>query len=119
MKKVVKFGGSSLASAEQFEKVGRIIRKDVSRRYVIPSAPGKRFLKDTKVTDMLYSCYGQAILGEDEDTENSFEELLSKIKERYDSIISGLGLSLSLDKDFQIIRENFSKKIGRDYAAYR
>ncbi len=119
MKKVVKFGGSSLASAEQFEKVGRIIRKDVSRRYVIPSAPGKRFLKDTKVTDMLYSCYGQAILGEDEDTENSFEELLSKIKERYDSIISGLGLSLSLDKDFQIIRENFSKKIGRDYAASR
>ena len=65
MKKVVKFGGSSLASAEQFKKVGNIIRKEESRRYVIPSAPGKRTPDDTKVTDMLYSCYGQAILGED------------------------------------------------------
>lgn len=119
MKKVVKFGGSSLASAEQFEKVGRIIRKDETRRYVIPSAPGKRFSKDTKVTDMLYSCYKQAILEEDEDTEESFEELLSEIKERYDSIIKGLSLSVSLDKEFQIIRENFSKKVGRDYAASR
>lgn len=119
MKKVVKFGGSSLASAEQFEKAGRIIRKDDTRRYVIPSAPGKRFPKDTKVTDMLYSCYGQAILDEDEDTENHFEELLSGIRERYDSIISGLSLSLSLDEEFQIIRENFSKKAGRDYAASR
>lgn len=121
MKKVVKFGGSSLASAEQFQKVGRIIRKDISRRYVIPSAPGKRFPKDTKVTDMLYSCYKQAILeeDEDEDTEESFERLLSAIKKRYDSIIEGLSLTLSLDKEFQIIRENFSKKIGRDYAASR
>ena len=53
MKKVVKFGGSSLASAEQFKKVGDIIRKDETRRYVVPSAPGKRFSNDTKVTDML------------------------------------------------------------------
>ena len=57
MKKVVKFGGSSLASAEQFMKVGAIIRADESRRYVVPSAPGKRFSDDTKVTDMLYHCY--------------------------------------------------------------
>ncbi len=61
MSKVVKFGGSSLASPQQFQKAGKIIRKDISRRYVIPSAPGKRTPKDTKVTDMLYSCYGQAI----------------------------------------------------------
>ena len=54
MKKVVKFGGSSLASAEQFEKVGKIIRSDAGRRYVVPSAPGKRYSTDTKVTDMLY-----------------------------------------------------------------
>ena len=56
MKKVVKFGGSSLASAEQFKKVGDIIRSDESRRYVVPSAPGKRFDGDIKVTDMLYEC---------------------------------------------------------------
>ena len=53
MKKVVKFGGSSLASAEQFKKVGDIIRSDESRVYVVPSAPGKRFSDDTKVTDLL------------------------------------------------------------------
>ena len=57
MKKVVKFGGSSLASAEQFKKVGNIIKSDPDRKYVIPSAPGKRFAKDVKVTDMLYHCY--------------------------------------------------------------
>ena len=52
MRKVVKFGGSSLANAEQFEKVGDIIRSEESRRFVVPSAPGKRFDGDTKVTDL-------------------------------------------------------------------
>ena len=123
MIKVVKFGGSSLASAEQFKKVGDIIRKDETRRYVIPSAPGKRTPKDTKVTDMLYHCYGQAILANDDDDceeyQKSFEDLIEKIKERYQEIIEGLSLELSLDEDFKVIKENFSKKIGRDYAASR
>ena len=78
MKKVVKFGGSSLASAEQFKKVGDIIRKDEARRYVIPSAPGKRFSNDTKVTDMLYKCYRQAML--EEDMEEDYVEMLKDIK---------------------------------------
>lgn len=85
---------------------------------MIPSAPGKRTPDDTKVTDLLYSCYGQAILEEDECEEN-FESLLAAIKKRYEEIISGLGLTLSLDDEFRTIRENFSKKIGRDYAASR
>ena len=55
MKKVVKFGGSSLASAEQFKKVGAIIRQEESRRYVVPSAPGKRFSGDTQVAEIWYS----------------------------------------------------------------
>ena len=63
MKKVVKFGGSSLASAKQFKKVGSIILADKSRRYVVPSAPGKRDDKDEKVTDLLYQCYGAASEG--------------------------------------------------------
>lgn len=113
MKKVVKFGGSSLASAEQFKKVGKIIRADESRKFVVPSAPGKRTSGDTKVTDMLYSCYGAAI------REKKFVEQLDAIKARYQEIIDGLGLTLSLDKDFEIIRENFGKKVGRDYAASR
>lgn len=113
MKKVVKFGGSSLASAEQFKKVGNIIRAEESRRYVIPSAPGKRFSDDVKVTDMLYKCYGAAM------KEKKFTELLKGIQERYNEIIEGLGLTLSLDKEFEIIRDNFAQKAGRDYAASR
>ena len=92
MKKVVKFGGSSLASAEQFMKVGNIIRSDSDRRFVVPSAPGKRFPKDTKVTDMLYESYAKA------EAEEDFSELLSRIKARYDEIIQGLSLELSLDE---------------------
>ena len=113
MKKVVKFGGSSLASAEQFKKVGKIIRADASRKFVVPSAPGKRFSGDTKVTDMLYSCYGAAI------REKKFADQLQEIRGRYQEIIDGLGLDFSLDQDFEKIRENFGKKIGRDYAASR
>ncbi len=123
MIKVVKFGGSSLASAEQFKKVRKIIIKDDSRRYIVPSAPGKRDAKDTKVTDMLYSCYRQAILDnymEDEaEAEEDFEQLLSAVKARYDAIIEGIGISMNLENEFKIIRENFHKKAGRDYAASR
>ena len=113
MKKVLKFGGSSLASAEQFKKVGNIIRAEESRRYVIPSAPGKRFSDDVKVTDMLYKCYGAAVKGK------KFTDLLKDIQERYNEIIEGLGLTLSLEEEFEIIRDNFAKKAGRDYAASR
>ena len=118
MIKVVKFGGSSLADARQFKKVGKIIRKDRDRRYVVPSAPGKRSPDDTKVTDMLYSCYAQALL-EEEDSQENFETLLGAIRERYESIIRELGLSLSLEEEFRSIRENFTRKVGRDYAASR
>lgn len=113
MKKVVKFGGSSLASAQQFMKVGEIIRKEDSRRYVIPSAPGKRYADDTKVTDMLYECYAMAEAGGD------YTAFLNKIKSRYDEIIGGLGLDLSLDVEFETIHENFEKQAGVDYAASR
>lgn len=113
MKKVVKFGGSSLASAEQFEKVGNIIRADRDRKFVVPSAPGKRFDGDTKVTDMLYDCYATAEAGEE------FKEKLAAIKERYDAIIAGLQLDYSLDEEFQTIEANFAAKLGRDYAASR
>lgn len=113
MVKVVKFGGSSLASAEQFMKVGDIIRADKARRYVVPSAPGKRNSKDTKVTDMLYACYALAEEGKD------FRVPLMKIKDRYDSIINGLQLKTSLDEEFKIISEMFKKKAGSDYAASR
>lgn len=113
MRKVVKFGGSSLASAGQFKKAARIIRADKTRIFVVPSAPGKRFSTDTKVTDMLYSCYGAAI------REKDFTEQMEAIKARYQEIIDGLKLSISLEEEFKTIRKNFGKKIGRDYAASR
>ncbi len=114
MAKVVKFGGSSLASAEQFKKVGKIIRSDKERRFVVPSAPGKRNSKDTKVTDMLYSCYDLAEQGKD------YSKALSAIKARYDEIIGGLGLKKGLlDDEFDKIDHAFSDKAGSDYAASR
>ena len=113
MKKVVKFGGSSLASAEQFQKVADIIHAQEERRYVIPSAPGKRFDGDSKVTDMLYGCYHLAEAGED------FEKELAEIRERYQEIIDGLGLQISLDGEFDIITKSFREKAGENYAASR
>ena len=113
MKKVVKFGGSSLANAEQFQKVGEIIRSEESRRYVVPSAPGKRFNGDTKVTDMLYACYEAAEAGED------FSGKLQAIKMRFQEIIQGLSLDLSLDREFEQIAADFSAHAGKEYAASR
>ena len=101
MVKVVKFGGSSLASADQFRKVKDIIKADPDRRFVVPSAPGKRHSADTKVTDMLYSCY--ALAEQDAD----FDDALSAIKKRYVEIIDGLGMNLSLDKEFDTLRADF------------
>lgn len=113
MRKVVKFGGSSLASAEQFKKVGNIIHADAERKFVVPSAPGKRDADDTKVTDMLYECYDLAESGK------NFKEQLQAIKTRYQEIIDGLALKLSLDEEFKTIENNLKEKAGRDYAASR
>ena len=113
MKKVVKYGGSSLASAEQFRKAADIIHADKERRYVVPSAPGKRFPADTKVTDMLYSCYHLAEEGQD------YAGELKEIEARYQEIIDGLGLSLSLKEEFETIHKQFQEKAGENYAASR
>ena len=113
MKKVVKFGGSSLASAEQFRKVGEIIHAEKERRYVVPSAPGKRYSGDTKVTDMLYDCYNSASANGD------ISGKIKAIQARYQEIIDGLGLELSLDEQFTEIREKFEEGVGSDYAASR
>ena len=113
MRKVVKFGGSSLASAEQFKKAGDIVRADEKRKFVVPSAPGKRNPDDTKVTDMLYACYALAEEGK------NFKAQLAAIRERYQEIVDGLGLQLSLDSEFEQIEKNFKDKAGDNYAASR
>ena len=113
MLKVVKFGGSSLANAEQFKKVGEIIKSEKERHYAIPSAPGKRFNADIKVTDLLYKCQEKASRGED------FSEEFEDIKSRYNEIIEGLGIELSLEDEFTLIEKNLKEKAGKDYAASR
>ena len=114
MEKVVKFGGSSLASAEQFKKVGNIVRADKGRVFVVPSAPGKRDSKDTKVTDLLLHLYETAKAG------NDMTEEIKVIKARYNEIIEGLELKdFSLDKEFDEIIEYLKTSPERDYAASR
>lgn len=111
--KVVKFGGSSLADANQFRKVADIIKSDDKRKYVVPSAPGKRFSDDIKITDMLYKCCELAVNGED------FTDDFQIIKDRYNGIISDLGVNISLDEDFDIITNELKNHPARDFAASR
>ena len=113
MVKAVKFGGSSLASAEQFKKVKNIILSEEERRFVVPSAPGKRFSDDIKVTDLLYRCHGEAKVGMD------FTHTLDTIKSRYEEIIKGLDLDLSLDNEIAVIAENLKKGTSINYIASR
>ncbi len=110
---VAKFGGSSLADAAQFRKVADIVKADVNRRYVVPSAPGKRFGDDIKVTDMLYDCYSKARRGE------NFDEEFSHICARFQKIINELELDLNLENEFEYIHSAFLRKAGKAYAASR
>ena len=114
MKKVVKFGGSSLADAGQFKKAAAIIHADKDRQFVVPSAPGKRFPEDTKVTDMLIAMFEKA------EKKQEIHEDLMAIKARYDEIIAGLGLkNFSLEKEFAEIEDVMKKEPDLDYAASR
>lgn len=111
--KVVKFGGSSLADANQFRKVADIIKSDAKRKYVVPSAPGKRFSEDIKITDMLYKCCELAGSGMD------FSAEFQIIRDRYNGIISELGIDMSLDDDFDSIVNELKARPARDFAASR
>ncbi len=113
MLKVLKFGGSSLADANQFKKVAEIIKAEPDRRYIVASAPGKRFSADIKVTDMLLECF-----------ENSYDtkvadEIFKKIQQRFNDIIGDLGLDFSLEEDFSNIKTALINHAGRDFFASR
>ncbi len=111
--KVAKFGGSSLASAEQFRKVKDILLMDASRRIVVPSAPGKRSATDIKVTDLFYACNRLAASGKD------ISEAFDQIRERYHGIASELGLTVDLDAHLDDVRKHIQLGAGADYAASR
>lgn len=97
MLKVLKFGGSSLADAQQFAKVKAIVEADESRRVVIVSAPGKRFSGDHKITDLLYLCAAHIKYGV------SCEEIFDMIRTRYLEIAHDCGLKLDLNPDFDAL----------------
>lgn len=111
--KTAKFGGSSLAEAGQFRKVIDIIKSDPSRRYIVASAPGKRYSGDFKVTDKLYECYELASRG------NNIDEVYHQFENRYRDIVEGLGMDCSLDEEFRRIKMSVIHNAGRDYAASR
>ena len=114
--KVVKFGGSSLADAEHFRQVAAIVKADPTRRYVVPSAPGKREKSDTKVTDMLYRCYD---LIKSRSSMESIDSCYNEIRARYTSIIADLGLDYDINGELDYVRNAMLHAAGRGYAASR
>ena len=114
MKKIVtKFGGSSLADAGQFRKVKDILLLDEARQYVIPSAPGRRFKDDDKVTDLLYRCHKQKSAGED------YQDTFDLIAARYMDIAEELGLHVDLGAALDEVNEKIDAGANADYCASR
>ncbi len=111
--KVLKFGGSSVADANQLSKIKDIIRRDSDRRYVVVSAPGKRSSDDTKITDLLYMCKAQR------DHNLPWESSFQLITERYSGIRSDLGVDVDLESHYNTIRENLKKGCSLDYIVSR
>ena len=114
--KVVKFGGSSLADADHFRQVASIVKADPDRRYVVPSAPGKRDKGDTKVTDLLYRCYD---LIKSRSSMESIDACYNEIRARYTSIIEDLGLDYDISGELDYVRNAMLHAAGRGYAASR
>ncbi|MCQ2565555.1 MAG: aspartate kinase [Clostridia bacterium] len=113
MLKTVKFGGSSLANGERFANVKKIIESDPARKAVVVSAPGKRFKKDSKITDLLYLCYAHIKYGVDK------EGILNLIKSRYIEIAEELGIDIDLPAIFAEIDENLASGAGEEYLVSR
>ena len=110
---VTKFGGSSLADANQFRKVKEIVLSNKNRKIVVPSAPGKRNAKDFKITDLLYLCHSHI------ESSISLDDVFALISKRYKDIVSDLNLSLDIDYHLNKIKEDLENGASKDYAASR
>ena len=110
---VAKFGGTSMADAGQFEKIREIISEDPDRRYIVVSAPGKRFPEDEKITDLLLQCWKEASGEED------FESTLEQVRRRFEDIIRGLSLDFPLEEEIEILRRHLQTDPQKDYTASR
>ena len=110
---VAKFGGTSLADAVQFQKVKEIIESDPDRRFIVASAPGKRFPEDIKVTDLLLSCYEKAKSGTD------FTPELERVRSRFQTILSELDLVFPLQEEIQSLRQHLLRDPQKHYILSR
>ena len=110
---ITKFGGSSLADADQFKKVKNIILSNSYRKVVIPSAPGKRHSKDFKVTDLLYLCQSHI------ESSIPLDDVFDLIANRYKKIVSKLDLSLDIGSYLDKIKKDIENGASKDYAASR
>ncbi len=113
MIKIAKFGGTSLASAEQFRKVKQILLADEERIIVVPSAPGKRFSDDVKVTDMLIACYANAKSGKE------FKNDIDAIADRFNSIKNELEVDFDIDSEIEKVYSDIKSGEGEDYVKSR
>ena len=111
--KVAKFGGTSLANAEQIKKVQNIIENDHNIKYVVPSAPGKRNKDDNKITDLLYLCHAHV------ENEIPFDDVFKIIHDRYISIVRELGLTINIEKYLDEVKKNIENGASKDYTASR
>ena len=108
MLKVAKFGGSSVAGAEQFKKVKRIIEADPSRRLVVVSAAGKRGADDHKLTDLLYLCHAHLTYGV------SCGDIMNTIRQRFVDIRNELGLHYDVEGEFDALSARLSRDMSVD-----
>lgn len=111
--KVVKFGGSSLADAARIRKAADIIRAEECRRYVVPSAPGKRDDGDTKVTDLLLQVHAAATDGRD------FDKIFAEIEERFTAIVSELGITCDIAAELEAVKKSIYDGAPRDFVVSR
>lgn len=110
---VAKFGGSSLADGKQMSKVKNIVMSDNRRRYIVPSAPGKRNSKDHKITDLLYMCHQLASHG------LNFDEVYNIIRGRFLGICEDLELEIDMGEILDGIEEDIRSGASQDYCASR
>ena len=110
---VTKFGGTSVADAAQFRKIKEIVSSNPERRFIVVSAPGKRFPEDEKVTDLLLDCYEKASAGE------SFADEFEQIRMRFRDIIDGLKMDFPLDEELEVLGQSLADDPQRDYTASR
>ena len=108
-----KFGGTSLADASQIKKACEIIKANQNRKYIVASAPGKRFTDDIKITDMLYQAHKQSKNNED------FSSTLENISQRYKQIVLKLGINFDVDAEINEISERLKSGTKPDYPASR